>query len=723
MTVETASSTLKGTVERIVFRNEATDWSVLRIRVPGMRDPQVIVGLTRAQPGQEVVASGEWKNDASYGRQFVARWITATVPAGAAGILAWLGSGDIPGIGPETARRLVDAFGDDTLRVLDEEPDRILSVHGIGQDRQGRILAAWRDQKAVAGIMTFLHAQKLSPALCRRIHRQYGERSIDVIQENPYRLALEVSGIGFRTADGIGARLGIPRESAQRLRAGLLHLLQEAAQREGHVGIPRGDLVAKAEEALAVAPERIEDVLGRELAESRLMVEREGIVFLARLAAIEEFIAARLKELSGRKPVFTIDPAQAIPVAEREARMTLTERQREAVAMALSHRLFVLTGGPGCGKTSTLRVLLSVLERHGVSVALAAPTGKAAQRAAEASGREASTIHRLFGLGLGRKPQTAREDVILIDEASMIDVLLMRDILKGLSARSSLILVGDADQLPSVGPGQVLADLIGSGHIPVVTLDRVFRQADGSWIAHNAHRIRQGLFPQGGRDFLLLTEKTSARISEAVAAQEPSRVAEAIADEVCRLAVEELPRRHGFCPRGDIQVLSPMNRGACGVQALNERLQTIINPEPAASVIRFGVRFGVGDKVIQTRNNYDLEVMNGDTGRILDVDPEDQKVRVSFAGRLVAIPFDDLDDLRLAYCITVHKSQGSQAPCVIIPAVTQHWLLLQRNLLYTAVTRAERLAVVIGPSKAIAKAVRTMAAARRVSRLRGLLES
>lgn len=729
-----AETSLQGTIEGITYRNDQNDWSVLSVRT---RESNVVrlckvTGHTSAQVGQGISATGTWKRYKE-DLQFDAKTIVAYLPQTPEGIRAFLGSGMIPGVGEKTAQLMVHNFGADVLRILDEEPEKLRSIKGIGPAKAAKIETGWQEQKKVSEIMVFLHSQQISPALCRRIYRTYGDESIKVMKDNPYRLCFEVRGIGFKTADAVGANLAIPKTSKHRLLAGLSYLMNEAMT-QGHCGQARADLLKQAAEALEVAEQPIADVLQEDLDgedhKPKFFQDRAN-VYLAWLARAEEHIAERLTEMARHKPSWTIPSSSVIDDCAHIAGVKLASKQRRAVEMALESKVCVISGGPGVGKTTTLNSLLAVMREMKLNIALAAPTGKAAQRAKEATGLPASTIHRLLGIR-GDGAAAAGEldaDVLVIDEFSMVDVPLMLSIIKCLAPRTVLIMVGDVDQLPSVGPGQVLGDTIKSGKIPVTILDEVFRQAQGSLIIRNAHAINHGEYPVSGSpgdDFFILTEKNVRAIRDAVDTQDdearPALVAKAVAQEIELLQARRLPSKYGLDPVRDIQVLCPMNGGDCGVRLLNERMQAALNPDPAVHVTRYGTRFGLGDKVIQTRNNYDLGVYNGDMGIVAGIDREDEHVRVEFDGRLVQIPFDDLDDLRLAYAMTIHKSQGSQAQAIIIPVVTQSWMMLQRNLLYTGVTRARRLVVLVGQSRAIAKAVRTADAKRRITRLCGLLK-
>lgn len=726
--------TVTGTIERVAFHNPENDWSVLRVKLsdPPMREPQTVVGHTHAQPGQDITAKGAWRTDPSWGRQFAAASIVAATPTGIEGIARYLGSGMIPGIGPAAARLIVNAFGEDTLQVLDNAPERLLEIRGIGRKKQQRIAAGWTEQKAVSEIMLFLSEQQIPPYLCKRIYKRYEGKAIEVLREDPYRLALEVSGIGFKSADAIAHKFNIPLNSLQRVRAALVFLMQEESG-SGSCGIARDDLLAKAMELLGVAKPIIEQGLAFDLglsgahdapADRAMLVEHDGVIYLASLASAEESIASRLAQMATERPRWTLDVNAEVDAAQYHLRVTLAAQQRAAVVMMLTNKVSVMTGGPGVGKTATLKVLLHILRQRGLTVALAAPTGKAAQRATEATGVTATTLHRLLGLKPGAPASTKIEtDALIIDEASMLDVPLTSIVIRALSSLTALIFVGDVDQLPSVGPGQVLNDLIRSQRIPVTRLTEVFRQAAGSLIIRNAHFINQGELPVKGEasdDFFVMAMPEKNAAGERI---EVGTLAQSVVATVADLVATRLPARYGFDPFADIMVLSPMNGTISGVANLNSVIQKRLNPSPAKFVERAGIRFGVGDRVIQTRNNYDLDIFNGDTGRILDIDTEDKNVLLDFGGNEVRMGFDDMDELRLAYATTIHKAQGSQSPAVVIPVTTQHYAMLQRKLLYTGVTRASRLVVLVGMWRAIGIAVANDRDVQRVTRLSHLLST
>lgn len=712
---------LTGVVERVTFHNEQNGFCVLRVRVRGQREPVSVVGfLASVNPGETVHASGHWEIDVRHGRQFRAAHLRVTPPTSVEGIEKYLGSGMVRGIGPHFARRLVAAFGEQVFDVIENEPERLQGVEGIGPVRASRIRAAWEDQKAVREIMLFLHSHGVGTARAVRIYRTYGADAVALISENPYRLARDIRGIGFATADAIARKLGIEKTSPLRARAGIAYALLEAAG-DGHCGLPVDELLALGARLLEIPRELVAAALEEELRGPDIVAsEVAGVphIFLAGLYHAERAIAQRLRELAARRPPWPpIDAAGAARWVEGELGLTLAPRQQEALHLATRSPVLVLTGGPGVGKTTLVNAIVRVLQGKGARVALCAPTGRAARRLAESTGVEAKTIHRLLEVDpssgtFRRGPDRPIEaDLLVVDECSMVDVPLMHATLSALPPHGALLLVGDVDQLPSVGPGQVLRDVIDSGAVPVVRLDHIFRQAARSQIVRNAHRINAGempnLSPEPDSDFYF------------VEAADPEQALSLLVRIVC----ERIPARFGLDPLRDVQVLCPMNRGGLGTRALNITLQQAINPQPPGSIERFGWRFGAGDKVMQVENDYDREVFNGDVGIIRSVDPEAGVLEIEFDGRRVAYDADDLDGLVLAYAASIHKSQGSEYPAVVVPVTTQHYPMLQRNLLYTGVTRGRRLVVLIGQPKAVAIAVRQAERTARHTRLREWLAS
>jgi exodeoxyribonuclease V alpha subunit len=708
--------TLAGTIERVTFHNADSGFAVLRVKARGKRDLITLIGHAPfISAGEFVTASGVWVTDRSHGLQFKAQMLKATPPTGADGIERYLASGQMRGIGPAMAKRIVAAFGEATFDIIEADPDRLTDVSGIGPMRAARIVSGWSEQKAVREIMIFLHAHGVGTARAVRIFKTYGHEAIKVMTDDPYRLARDIRGIGFRTADDIAAKLGMEKTAPQRLRAGISFALQTATD-QGHCALPVEALIKLAVELLAVDAELIRSAVSDVLAEGEIVndtIGDEECLFLRGLHGAERAIAERLlTRAAGSPPWPDVDLEKAVPWVESRTSRVLATSQREALRLMLTAKLAVITGGPGVGKTTLLDTILRVLVAKGVKVSLASPTGRAAKRMTEQTGIEAKTIHRLLeidpknGQFKRSEEQPLDCDLLVIDEASMVDVPLMNALLKAVPSHAGLLLVGDVDQLPSVGPGQVLADIIGSGAIPVARLTEVFRQAAESRIVVNAHRINQGQMPEVPRsgddaDFYV------------VEIDEP----EEGVGKLIEIVTKRIPRRVGLDPIKDIQVLCPMNRGVLGARNLNVELQRILNPNPAATVERFGWKFSPGDRVMETQNDYDREVFNGDLGSVVRIDEDDASLVALFDGREVVYPFGELDTLVPAYAMTIHKSQGSEYPAVVIPVVTQHYMMLARNLLYTGVTRGKRLVVLVGQKKAIAIAVRGGTMRRRWTKL------
>ena len=708
---------LAGAVERVTFHGEDSGFCVLRVKARGHRELVTVVGHAAAvAAGEWITASGEWVNDRTYGPQFRSRFLKATAPTSTEGIEKYLGSGMIRGIGPVYAKKLVRAFGERVFDVIESEPGRLREVGGIGPVRAERITDAWAEQKAVREIMMFLHGHGVGTARAVRIFRTYGADAVQVMSENPYRLARDIRGIGFRTADAIAMRLGIGKSAMIRLRAGVAHALTEAMD-DGHCGLPAEELLPAAAELLEAPEDLVRTAIDEELDAGNVVADHVGdtsCVFLAGLHRAERGIAERLHRIAaGALPWPRIDPDKALPWVERRTGLVLADSQRDAVRLALSSKVLVVTGGPGVGKTTIVNAILRILAAKGAGLLLCAPTGRAARRMTETSGFEARTIHRLLEVdpasgGFRRDAEHPVDcDLLVVDEASMVDVPLMHALVKAVPDRAALLIVGDIDQLPSVGPGQVLADIIGSGAVPVVRLTEVFRQAAESRIIVNAHRINAGDIPE-------LDPPEAISDFYFVPADDP----ESAVPKVLELVRTRIPRRFGLDPVRDIQVLCPMNRGGVGARSLNIELQAVLNPAGERRVERFGWTFARGDKVMQVENDYDKDVYNGDIGRIDDVDPDLGEVTARFDGRAVAYGFGELDALAPAYATTIHKSQGSEYPAVVIPLMTQHYVMLQRNLLYTGVTRGKRLVVLVGQRKAVAIAVKAATGRRRWSKLR-----
>ncbi|HEU0002352.1 MAG TPA: ATP-dependent RecD-like DNA helicase [Ktedonobacteraceae bacterium] len=745
---------LEGSVESIVFRNEENHYTVARFRPNDSGrlfrdDLTTIVGtLPGVQVGELLSVDGEWEKDPKYGRQLHVTTFVQRLPASPEGITRYLGSGLIKGIGPKKAERIVAHFGEQTLAIIEQQPERLSEVKGISAKDREQIIASWAEQNEVKELHLFLQSHDVSMNLATRIYKEYGQESIKVIRENPYKLAADVNGIGFRTADEIAVKLGLPRDSIPRLATGLKYVLAQAANDDGHCFLPENELLRRSSEILETSNSEL-------LAEAMEQLKNERDVFIEPplpaiptsatqsqppqsvnddepppdWAEIEEqepqqriyfgpfwhaengsarILRTLLRSESKLSPVSQSYWQAVFDYLAQKRNMTLTEKQREAVQMAYSQKVSILTGGPGTGKSTSLRALLMVLRKRNINVALAAPTGRAAKRLTEATGGavgfQAKTLHRLLEYAPHDNSFQRNEDnplpyqFVIVDEMSMVDILLFYHLLKALPPDAHLLLVGDADQLPPVGPGNVLRDLLRSETIPTVRLTDLFRQAQRSQIVVNAHRINAGQMPSFQRE-----QKTDFYF---VSEDNPVRAQRLVLDFV----QNRIPKHYGLNPMTDIQVLTPMYRGPLGVNNLNEELQAHLNPNAQAFIEWGGRVFRVGDKVMQQRNNYDKDVFNGDVGWIRAINRENSTVKVEFleeAGPLiVSYEFHELDELTLAYAVTVHKSQGSEYPAIVLPLTREHYMLLQRNLLYTAITRAKRLCILIGQPRALEVAVR-----------------
>ena len=698
---------LSGQVERVTFHNEETGFCIIKVKVQGRKEPVAVLGsLPSVAPGEWITAQGTWEKDRDHGIQLKAHTLKTQPPTSLEGIEKYLGSGMIKGIGPVYATKLVKRFGDKVFDIIENQSKRLQEVEGIGRERRQRIKDAWAEQKVVRDIMLFLHAHGLGTNRAVRIYKSYGVEAIELIRADPYRLARDIHGIGFHSADGVAEKLGLQADSLLRARAALEHLLDQATT-EGHCALPRRELLEGAIQLLEVDEGIVAQAFERHLKDERIIsekIEGEEMIFMPLLRDAEERIARQLRRLSeAKEPETPIDVEKAIPWVEEKTGRKLSPSQHEALKIALRSRAVVITGGPGVGKTTLVQSLLKILTAKKLKCILAAPTGRAAQRMAEATGLEASTLHRLLEFqpargGFQRNASNPLEgDVVVIDEVSMVDVPLMSRLLDALPRKARLILVGDADQLPSVGPGLVLGDIIRSGMIPVVHLKEIFRQAGDSRIISGAHSINRGEIPD-----IIEAAKDSDFVF--IEREDPEECAATLVSMVR----DRLPKHLGVDPIEGIQILSPMHRGSLGIKELNLRLQAALNPksEYRDEYQAYGNLFRVGDKVIQTSNNYDKEVFNGDIGRIRSMDREEKLVLVRFGTREVIYEFNELDELELAYAITIHKSQGSEFPVVVIPLAMQQYLLLQRNLLYTGVTRGKRMVVLVGQKKALGMAVR-----------------
>jgi exodeoxyribonuclease V alpha subunit len=701
-----APEQLQGEVERLVYSGDETGYTVCRLQVPGQEDLVTVVGnLPGIQPGERLKLAGRWLQHSKYGLQFQVYSYSSLLPATANAIRRYLSSSLVKGIGPVLAGRMVDHFGDQTLDVIENSSGRLTEVPGIGPSRVKQIQKAWDAQREVREVMLFLQGNGVSSTYATRIYKAYAQEAIKIVKENPYRLAQDIRGIGFKTADKIAQQLGMDPLSPFRAQAALEHTLSKLSD-AGHVFAPAGELVAACMKELSLPEELLLQGMDG-LQESERIVQEEDGIYLRGLYQAERGSADRLRALMttlmNRR---TFDPKKAVAWAQERIDLGFTETQQQAVLMAVTEKVSVLTGGPGTGKTTILKAVLAIMEALKLNVVLAAPTGRAAKRLSEATGRESRTLHRLLDFKPGeskfsRNPDNPLEaDAIIIDETSMVDILLLYHLLGAIPRQASLLLVGDVDQLPSVGPGNVLGDILDSGAIPSIRLNDIFRQGERSQIVEQAHRINQGLMPKwerkGESDFYVIT------------ADDPERAA----DLIVQLCSERIPRKFCLDPMKDIQVLCPMNRGSIGASVLNSRLQEALNPYGPA-VTRFGRTFRSRDRVLQTANNYEKGVFNGELGWVSRIDLEQGKLEVAYDEAEVTYEFSELDELLPAYAMSVHRSQGSEFPAVVIPIMIQHYPMLQRNLLYTAVTRARKLAVLVGSPKAMSIAVRNQRAVER----------
>ncbi len=706
--------TLEGVVDRVVFASDETGYSVLRVTTGGEKITAVGT-FPGVNAGEAFRLTGHWVEHPKFGRQFEVESVLPVTPSTLDGVRRYLGSGLVPGIGEAFATRLVAHFGDATLDVIEQHPERLSEVAGIGPKRIAKIRKAWGQHRAARDVMVFLQSHGISPAYAGRIHKRYGAKALAVLRENPYRLAADVAGIGFKRADEIARSCGIALDSPLRARAGLLHVLQSEAD-SGHTRTPRHDLVGRGSRELDIEPGLLETACDELLAGNRLVARDDQLMLTAlydaELSAARSMAALIVRARSGRPP-----GAQEIEAAEGRCGLRLESAQHTAVVSAAAAPLSILTGGPGTGKTTCLRVLLDILSRRGERLALAAPTGRAAKRMAEATGRQASTLHRLLGYSprdgcFHRDAETPLQtDVVVVDEVSMVDVMLLQALLAAIAPPTRLLLVGDADQLPSVGPGQVLSDLIRSGRIEVQRLSVIFRQQETSGIVRAAHQVLGGDWPTSGTspddDFFYVRR------------EEAQEAAELIVELVSR----RIPGRFRLDPFRDVQVLTPMHRGACGAQALNDALREAINPPrgPRHEVMRGARIYRRRDRVMQIRNDYDREVFNGDLGQITAIDHDEGEVTVHVDGRAVVYGFDELDALVPAYAVSIHKSQGSEYPAVVIPVLGEHWVMLQRNLLYTGLTRGKQLVTLVGSNRALGRCISNGDTLRRRTLLRRLL--
>lgn len=719
---------LNGQIERVTYHSEETGYTIARVKVYGQSDLITIVGnLIAPSPGEVLHMKGQWISHPKFGEQFKVIQYRTAIPASVYGIRKYLGSGLIKGIGPVMAKRIVNRFGEDTLTVIEKNIERLVEVEGIGKKRIDMIQKAWDDQKEIREVMVFLQSHGVSSGYAAKIFKQYGNSSIPIVTENPYRLAMDIFGIGFITADHIAEKLGFQKNSPLRIKAGVIYVLHQLSD-DGHVYFPYEPLITECRKILDVDRDDIVEGIAAIELEKLIVIEdisdsREGqpennkAVFLEKFHFCETSISRRLKSLvQGEKSIRRIQEDKALDWVQKQLSITLASRQIEAIRMAIRNKVMVITGGPGTGKTTIINAVLKIFSQLQVKILLAAPTGRAAKRMSETTGHESRTIHRLLEFSMTRGGFQKDEDspldcdLLIVDEASMMDTVLMHHLLKAIPVHSTFILVGDVNQLPSVGAGNVLNDIINSEKVAVVRLNEIFRQAQKSRIIVNAHSINNGIVPYTGKpsqndDFYFIEQ------------EDPQKVLE----KILQLVTTRIPDRFGFHSVDDIQVLSPMHRGVIGAGNLNQELQKALNREDRG-VVSGNRSFLVNDKVMQIRNNYDKDVFNGDIGRIQSVSSEQQEVVICFDGRNLVYDFSDLDEIVLAYAISVHKSQGSEYPAVVIPVLTQHYMLLQRNLIYTAVTRGKKLVVLVGTRKALAISVKNNKTQHRYTRLKYRLE-
>ncbi len=711
---------LNGTVEHVVFHNNENGFCVLKIAAKGHQDYVTVVGsVPNIAEGETFESTGKWITNKNYGLQFQAETLNVVAPQTSAGVEKYLASGMVKGIGPHFAKKLINAYGKDVFDVIENDPQRLLSLDGIGKKRGAQIIAAWDEQKVVRDIMVFLQAHGIGTARAVRIFKFYGDAAIEKVSDNPYQLALDVHGIGFKVADDLAQALGIDKNAPIRAQAGVRHSLRELCN-NGHCTASVENIIKQAIRLLGIERSILKEAIEHEVACENLIAETINDVdslYLPNLYNAEVGVAECLTHLLQTEvPWRAIDAAKVIPEITARTKMTLSESQQKALETIIEHKVSIITGGPGVGKTTIVNTLIKMLQGQSMGVKLCAPTGRAAKRMSEATGMIAKTIHRLleFDPAIFDFKHNADDpldlEVLIVDEASMLDISLMHSLLKAIPQHAALILVGDVDQLPSVGAGQVLANLIDSGVIPTVRLTEIFRQAKGSQIITNSHRINQGELPQSSNaesDFYVVYESS----------------AEAIHNKIIQLVSERIPKKYQCDPISNIQVLTPMNKGGLGTKALNASLQALLNGDSEPKIQRFGITFSPGDKVIQTINNYDKEVFNGDIGMIDRIDENQNLLWIYFDNRSVEYEFSDLDQISLAYATSIHKSQGSEYPIIVMPLAMQHFALLARNLVYTGVTRGKKLVILVAEKKALTMAVNRTESQKRLTYLAERLQN
>lgn len=703
MDKQTPIETVKGHIEVIIYVHPDTGFTVARLKEEHKKELTVIVGyLPSIQPGETIVCQGTWKIHPTHGKQFEVSDCQVEIPSDLIGIQKYLESGLVRGIGPVFAKKIIDHFGIDTLKVIDETPYRLLEISGLGKGKMQNIVDCWQQQRSIRKVMIFLRSHGVSPAFAQKIYKAYGDQSIEKVSQNPYQLAKDVFGIGFKTADDLAQKLGLPLHSSDRIAAGIQFTLWELTN-DGHTCYPRKLLIPFIKTLLEVEENLIETELDLLRKKNELIegeINGELMVWLKIFYAYEQGIGNDLKRLlQSPQALRTIDAIKASQWVEKELKIEFAPQQKEAIQKALIDKVHIITGGPGTGKSTITKAIIEISSKLTKKILLAAPTGRAAKRLSEITHRKAFTLHALLEWdpisgGFQRsKENPLPGDLIIIDEASMIDTQLLFSLLRAVPSGARVIFVGDIDQLPSVGPGTVLRDLITSNLIGITRLTEIYRQAKGSKIVTNAHRINHGEFPE-----IYTDEKSDFHFIEA---QTP----EAIQEIILQLVVKEIPARHHFHPINDIQVLSPMKRGVIGIENLNIQLQNALNPSDRP-FFRAGHRFHLNDKVMQIRNNHDKKICNGDIGRIEIIDLEEQFIQVAFDDKSVEYDFSELEELVIAYAASVHKYQGSECPCIVLPIHTSHYKLLHRNLLYTGVTRGKKQVYLVGTKQAIGIAVR-----------------